>query len=99
MALGPEPNRPPNADRPERVAPPCAVVIFGSTGDLSHRKLLPALYNLTLARLLPAGLAIVAFGRGPLSDADYRAQMKDSVAQLSPPSLRQDVWGAVAYGE
>ena len=42
---------------------PCVMVIFGATGDLTHRKLLPALYNLALEHPLPAGFSVVAFAR------------------------------------
>ena len=49
------------------------VVIFGGAGDLAHRKLLPALYNLHVDGVLPARLAIAGVGRKEMSDDDYRA--------------------------
>src|SRR5581483_10101911 len=84
--------------RIDRVAPPGAVVIFGSTGDLSHRKLMPALYNLAVARLLPAEFAIVAFGRRPYSDGAFRAEMREAVARFSRTPLRDELWESFSEG-
>jgi glucose-6-phosphate 1-dehydrogenase len=58
-------------------------VIFGGSGDLAHRKLLPALYNLHVDRLLPPKAAVVGVGRKEMSDDDYRAFAKDGVTQFS----------------
>src|SRR6478735_1165984 len=58
--------------RLERISEPCQIVIFGATGDLAHRKILPALYNLRRAGLLPPESGVVAFARRPYSDDDYR---------------------------
>src|SRR5436853_2443203 len=69
--------------RMQRTADPAAMVIFGITGDLAHRKLLPALYNLYLARQLPGGFSVVGFARRPLSDDELRAQAKESVERYS----------------
>ena len=52
---------------------PCTVVIFGGAGDLSRRKLIPAIYNLMLDGVLPANFAIVGFARTDLDDAGFRA--------------------------
>ena len=51
---------------------PCVMVIFGATGDLTHRKLLPALYDLAIEHPLPAGFAVVGFARRPYSDDQFR---------------------------
>ena len=56
--------------RTERTAEPCVVVIFGATGDLTHRKLMPALYNLGLERRLPAGTSLVGFARRPMGNRE-----------------------------
>src|SRR5216684_4496929 len=56
-----------------RTAPPCAMVIFGATGDLARRKLVPALYNLARAGHLPAGFSVVGFARSAGEDAGFRA--------------------------
>ena len=57
--------------RLERSADPCSVIIFGASGDLTKRKLVPALYRLTQERLLPAEFAIVGFAR---SEMTFRAK-------------------------
>lgn len=62
---------------------PCIVVIFGATGDLTHRKLLPALYNLTREGLLGEGTAVIGFARRPKSNEEFRAEMKAAVAQFT----------------
>ncbi|MCC6485649.1 MAG: glucose-6-phosphate dehydrogenase [Armatimonadetes bacterium] len=58
-----------------RVADPCAFVIFGATGDLTHRKLIPALFSLYLESLLPSNFAIVGFARRDWSDERFRDEM------------------------
>jgi glucose-6-phosphate 1-dehydrogenase len=69
--------------RLERVAPPCVVVIFGATGDLTRRKLLPALYRLTEHRLIPAEFAILGTARQTLSDDEFRAQMQAAIKEFA----------------
>jgi glucose-6-phosphate 1-dehydrogenase len=84
--------------RLERIPDPCQVVIFGATGDLSHRKILPALYNLRRAGLLPPESGVVAFARRPYSDADYRREMRASVEQHSRNPLEPALWDDFAAG-
>ena len=69
--------------RLERVAPPCVVVIFGATGDLTRRKLLPALYRLTEQRLIPAEFAILGTARQLMSDDEFRAQMQQAIKEFA----------------
>jgi glucose-6-phosphate 1-dehydrogenase len=71
----------------------CAFVIFGASGDLTSRKLIPALYNLSCQDLLPPGFAIIGFAMTPMTDADFRSQMEQSVKR-SPDVLafRQKLW-------
>ena len=69
--------------RLERVAPPCVVVIFGATGDLTRRKLLPALYRLTEQRLIPGEFAILGTARQTLSDDEFRAQMQAAIKEFA----------------
>jgi len=64
-----------------RPAPPCAMVIFGANGDLTRRKLLPALYRLAAERRLPAGFAVLGNSRTPLSDEQFRERMREAVAR------------------
>jgi glucose-6-phosphate 1-dehydrogenase len=66
----------------ERSVPPCAVVIFGANGDLTMRKLLPALYRLAYERRLPPGFAVVGTSRTPLTDAQFREKMRESVEKF-----------------
>ncbi len=66
----------------EQVADPCAIVIFGALGDLTKRKLLPALCNLVSYGLLPEELAIVGIARRELTEAQFRDQMRTEVQQL-----------------
>ena len=65
--------------RLERVPDPAIVVVFGATGDLSHRKILPAFYNLRRAGLLPTETSIVGYSRRPYTDAAFSAEMKQAV--------------------
>jgi glucose-6-phosphate 1-dehydrogenase len=65
--------------RSARQLEPCTLVIFGITGDLAHRKLVPALYDLSCHNALPVPFSVVGFGRKPLSDADMRALMNEAV--------------------
>ena len=66
-----------------RVADPAVMVIFGATGDLSGRKLLPALYNLAKQRSLPAGFAVVGAAKDELSDDAFRKRAADKIHQFS----------------
>jgi glucose-6-phosphate 1-dehydrogenase len=72
------------------------IVIFGGTGDLTHRKLLPALYNLHLDGLLPPGVAIVGVGRKEMDDAAYREFAKDGIARFSRRPLDEEAWRTFA---
>lgn len=65
----------------EQVPQPLTLIIFGATGDLAHRKLIPALYHLCSANLLPRKFAIVGFGRSKLDDDAFRKKLRESVAQ------------------
>jgi len=71
---------------------PVTIVIFGGAGDLTHRKLLPALYNLALDNLLPDRYAIVGVGRKDLDDDGYRLFAKDGVTQFSRRPLEAARW-------
>jgi glucose-6-phosphate 1-dehydrogenase len=82
--------------RLEPTAPPCAVVIFGASGDLTRRKLLPALYRLAQQRLVPNEFAILGTGRQALSDEEFRALMEASVAEFGPDSLDESTWQSFA---
>jgi glucose-6-phosphate 1-dehydrogenase len=79
-------------------APPVTVVIFGGAGDLAHRKLLPALYNLHVDGVLPDSIAVVGVGRKDLSDDAYRAFAKDGVEKFSRRAIDEEKWGSFARG-
>jgi glucose-6-phosphate 1-dehydrogenase len=63
----------------ERHPDPCSLVIFGVTGDLTHRKLIPALYDLACHGVLPFGTTIVGYGRQALTDDEFRALLRQSI--------------------
>src|SRR5581483_2729365 len=77
-------------------AEPVTIVIFGGAGDLAHRKLLPALYNLSVDGLLPPRTAIVAVGRKAMTDDEYRAFAKDGTSQFSRRPLDEQTWQTFA---
>src|SRR4051812_27031341 len=82
-----------------RAAEPCAVVIFGASGDLARRKLIPALYRLVQERLLPAEFAIIGLGRTPMTDDEYREKMKAAVVEFSESkNVDEEVWRSFAAG-
>jgi glucose-6-phosphate 1-dehydrogenase len=66
----------------ERRAPPCAIVIFGANGDLTKRKLLPALYRLSSDGRLPPAFAIIGNSRTAMSDDDFRHKMREAIEQF-----------------
>ena len=77
------------------------IVIFGGAGDLAHRKLLPALYNLHVDGLLPPRIAIVGVGRKPMSDDAFRDFARSGVESFSrrrPPSPSPRSAGATWVG-
>src|SRR3954471_15024584 len=95
------PTMPPNPLRegmPEEMAPrPAAVIIFGASGDLTRRKLVPAVYNLALSRLLPQGFALVGVARRP--KPDFAGEMKTNVAKYSRRKpLNDAAWDELAKG-
>src|SRR5215210_2056712 len=85
--------------RLERTAEPCTVIIFGATGDLTKRKLVPALYRLVQERLVPGEFAIVGAARTEMSHDDFRTNMKKAVQQFSEAKhVDEDVWASFAQG-
>ena len=63
----------------DRSNPSCVFTIFGGTGDLAKRLLVPALYHLLRAQLLPANFRVVGIGRAPMSDSEYQRQMESAI--------------------
>lgn len=79
-----------------RTPDPCALVIFGASGDLTHKKLMPALYALALRRLLPPRFSVIGVARTEGSDESFREEMKAAVSQHARDAFRQDVWDELA---
>ena len=67
--------------RLDRMPDPCAFVLFGATGDLAHRKVMPAIYQLLRTNLLPAEFSLVAVARRPYTDEAFRAEVRASLEQ------------------
>ncbi|MGV0812565.1 glucose-6-phosphate dehydrogenase [Mycolicibacterium boenickei] len=84
--------------RMPRIAGPCAVVIFGVTGDLARKKLMPAIYDLANRGLLPPGFALVGFARRDWADEDFGKIVFDAVKQHARTPFRQEVWDRLAEG-
>jgi glucose-6-phosphate 1-dehydrogenase len=83
--------------RMHRVPGPCAMVIFGGLGDLAGRKLIPALYNLYLRRLLPSGFAVIGAGRRDVGGDDgYRAEMCRRCETFSRTPVTEPEWSGFA---
>ena len=80
---------------------PCTVVIFGASGDLTFRKLVPALYNLAADGDLPAGLAVVGFARREKSDETFRSELEEAARKFSRQTVQTELWdqfaGSVFY--
>ena len=95
---GVNPLRMPGDRRLSRIAGPSALVLFGVTGDLARKKLLPAVYDLANRGLLPPGFALVGFGRREWTDAAFADVVHDAVRQHARTPFRQDVWQQLARG-
>ncbi len=79
-----------------RGAPPTVVVIFGASGDLTARKLIPAVYNLAFDNLLPADFFLVGYGRTAIPDDEFRKLAGDAIKEFSRRELQAGVWERVA---
>jgi glucose-6-phosphate 1-dehydrogenase len=83
----------------ERRAPPCSIVIFGANGDLTKRKLLPALYRLAYERRIPPNFAIVGNSRTAMNDEQFRGKMRESVEHfLEDSPFDEGLWESFARG-
>ena len=92
------PLRDPNDRRLGQIAGPSGLVIFGVTGDLSRKKLMPAVYDLANRGLLPPGFALVGFARREWKDQDFLAVVRESVTKYARTPFREDVWRQLAEG-
>lgn len=85
--------------RLDRVAPPCSLVIFGASGDLTKRKLVPAIFKLVQERLIPAEFAVIGIARQQSSDEEFRTQMREAVTQYGEEEkISDEVWESFARG-
>ncbi|MEI6493482.1 MAG: glucose-6-phosphate dehydrogenase [Verrucomicrobiota bacterium] len=75
---------------------PCTLVIFGATGDLTHRKLVPALYNLAADGALPPTMNVVGFARRDKSDGVFRAELEAAARKHSRQTVADELWGSFA---
>ena len=81
-----------------RGAPPTILVIFGASGDLTARKLIPALFNLSLDSLLPSEFHLVGFGRKEISEDAFREDARDSIKEFSRRPMDGEPWSDVEKG-
>jgi glucose-6-phosphate 1-dehydrogenase len=81
-----------------RTPDPCVLTIFGASGDLTKKKLLPALYALAFRRLLPEKFAVVGVARTEESDDEFRERMKEAVQEHARDEFRDEVWESLAEG-
>ncbi|HEY5840682.1 MAG TPA: glucose-6-phosphate dehydrogenase [Mycobacterium sp.] len=84
--------------RMPRIAGPCAVVIFGVTGDLARKKLMPAIYDLANRGLLPPTFALVGFARRDWADEHFSEVVHQAVKEHARTPFRQEVWDRLAEG-
>jgi glucose-6-phosphate 1-dehydrogenase len=92
----PEPNPLREGLSTRAVPQPCSIVIFGATGDLTHRKLIPALYNLAADGDLPPAVAIIGFARREKNDEQFRAELEEATRKFSRQAVRDDIWKTFA---
>ena len=92
------PLRDPQDRRLPRIAGPCGLVIFGVTGDLSRKKLMPAVYDLANRGLLPPGFALVGFARRDWADEDFAQVVYESVKEHARTPFRDETWKQLAEG-
>ncbi|HWT79340.1 MAG TPA: glucose-6-phosphate dehydrogenase, partial [Candidatus Methylomirabilis sp.] len=70
----------------------CAMVIFGAAGDLTKRKLIPALYNLARSQLLPQEFAVVGVARAPLTTEEFRQRMSRDIREFATEQVEPGLW-------
>ncbi|HEY2595837.1 MAG TPA: glucose-6-phosphate dehydrogenase, partial [Chloroflexota bacterium] len=96
--MRPNPLRDPRDRRIPRLAGPCVLVIFGVTGDLATKKLLPAIYDLANRGLLPPGFSLVGFARRDWEDADFAQITYEAVKANARTPFREEVWQQLREG-
>ena len=96
--LATNPLRDPRDKRLPRIAGPSGIVIFGVTGDLSRKKVMPAIYDLANRGLLPPGFALVGFARRDWAREDFSQVVHDAVRQYARTPFSEEVWRHLAEG-
>lgn len=82
----------------ERTPDPAVMIIFGASGDLAQRKLIPALYNLALQRLLPPGFTVLGYARTEFSDEAFREHAREGIIEHGDVEFNDEVWESFAEG-
>ncbi len=95
---GANPLRDPEDRRLPRIAGPCGMVLFGVTGDLSRKKVMPAIYDLANRGLLPPGFSLTGFARRDWANQDFEQIVHDSVKAHARTEFREEVWRQLAEG-
>lgn len=98
ISRGNNPLRDPDDRRLSRIAGPSALVIFGVTGDLSKKKLIPAIYDLANRGLLPPGFSLIGFGRRKWAHEEFAAFAREQARERCRTPFREDVWEQLAAG-
>ncbi|GEL93598.1 glucose-6-phosphate dehydrogenase [Cellulomonas composti] len=98
VAPGVNPLRDPRDRRLPRIAGPCGLVIFGVTGDLARKKLMPAVYDLTNRGLLPPGFALTGFARRDWETEDFAQIVHDAVRDHARTPFREATWRQMSEG-
>lgn len=98
LGAGNNPLRDPDDRRLNRIAGPSSLIIFGVTGDLSRKKLMPAVYDLANRGLLPPGFALVGFARRDWENQDFGQVVKEAVQQYARTPWNEEVWNQLASG-
>src|SRR5580698_3754976 len=82
----------PVTQRIGKIADPCVMVIFGAAGDLTRRKLIPALYNLAKSDLLSKEFAVVGVARSPLNDEEFRKKASTDIKEFGTDTVDPEIW-------
>ena len=98
VAHGVNPLRDPEDKRLPRIAGPCSLVLFGVTGDLARKKLMPAIYDLANRGLLPPGFSLVGFARRDWANQDFGQVVHEAVKQYARTPFSEHVWRNLSEG-